>query len=137
MLITEHKKSMSKIEHLPLYAKMYEALKLIYRIIRQFKKEYKFTLGADLQVLSWKVFDGIIFANSLPDSEKLKAIETLSADFDAFKIRFRFAYELKLMGDGKFIEMQHKLEEIGSMIGGWKKWARGAKKSSDGLAKMD
>lgn len=71
----------------------------------------------------WQVMDEIIRTNSLTDIEKRKGIEKISELFDQFKIRFRFAYELGLMTDKKFGSAQKEMEEIGRMIGGWKKWA--------------
>lgn len=113
---------MARYSHLPIYIKTYEFIKLVYQIIKQFRKEYKFTLGADLQKIIWEVMDEIIRVNSLPNSRKKEEIEKISQMFDCFKIRFRFAYEIGLMTDRKFSVAQREIEEIGKMIGGWSRW---------------
>lgn len=114
---------MAQFNHLPIYIKTYEFAKLVYRLVRQFSKEYKYTLGADLQTIIWRVIDEIIKTNSLPNERKKEGIEKISLLFDQFKIRFRFAFEIGLIKDNHFAFAQKQMEEIGKMIGGWGKWA--------------
>src|SRR3989338_10394157 len=114
---------MAQYSHLPIYIKTYEVIKFIYRIVQQFRKEYKYTLGVELQQIIWQVIDEIIRTNSLPDNQKKEGIEKISQLFDKFKIRFRFAYEIGLLTDKKFGIAQKEMEEIGKMIGGWSRWA--------------
>jgi hypothetical protein len=114
---------MAQYNHLPIYIKIYEFIKFIYRVVQQFRKEYKYTLGAELQQIIWQILDEIIVTNSLSDNQKRQGLEKISQLFDKFKIRFRFAYELGLMTDKKFSIAQRGMEEIGRMIGGWRKWA--------------
>ena len=114
---------MAHFEHLPLFVKTYEFIKVVYKIVQQFRKEYKYNLGAELQQIAWQVLDEIITTNSLPDSQKKAGIKKISELFDKFKIRFRLAYELRLMTDKKFAFAQQVMAEIGRMIGGWSGWA--------------
>ncbi len=117
-------RNMAQYCHLPLYIDTYEFVKCVYRIVRQFRKEYKYSLGMELQQIIWQTLDEIIKTNSLPDSQKKVGIEKISLNFDKFKIRLRFAYEIGLITDTKFTTAQQKMEEIGKMIGGWGKWAQ-------------
>jgi len=114
---------MAQYLHLPIYIKTYEFIKFVYRVVQQFRKEYKYTLGTELQQIIWQILDEIIKTNSLPDDQKGTSIEKISQLFDKFKIRFRFAYEIGLMTDKKFGIAQKEIGEIGKMIGGWQRWA--------------
>lgn len=114
---------MAKFSHLPLFIKTYEFIKPVYRLVRQFGKEYKYSLGADLERIIWQMLDEIIRTNSLPNELKGAGIEKISLLFDQFKIRFRFALEIGLMKDRHFAFAQKEMVEIGKMIGGWRKWA--------------
>ena len=114
---------MAQYSHLPIYIKTYEFIKYVYRIIQQFRKEYKYSLGAEIQKILWQILDEVIKTNSLPDSQKITGIREISYLFDKFKIRFRFAYELGLMTSAKFGVAQKEIEEIGKMIGGWSRWS--------------
>ena len=116
-------KNMAQWSHLPRFIKTYEFIKTVYRIVGQFRKEHKYNLGAELQKIIWQTMDEIIKTNSLKDGEKTEGVEKISQLFDMFKIRFRLAYELGLISDKKFGAAQKEMEEIGKMIGGWKKWA--------------
>lgn len=91
--------------------------------MKQFRKEYKYSLGAELEKIIWQILDEIVEANSSPDTEKKVVIQRISGLFDNFKIRFRFAYEIGLIDSGKFGVAQKDMGEIGKMIGGWQKWA--------------
>jgi len=114
---------MAQYAHLPVYVKTYDFAKYTYILVRQFRREYKFTLGTELQGIIWQVLDAIIQANSLAGADKRKGICKISLLFDRFKIRLRFAYEIGLVTDRKFAFAQRMMEEIGRMIGGWQKWA--------------
>lgn len=118
---------MAQFSHLPLYVKTYEFVKLVYRTVKQFRKEYKYTLGMELEKMVWEILDEIIDANSLPDTRKEEAVKNVSRLFDKFKIRFRLAYEVGLIPAKKFGTAQTQMEEIGRMIGGWHKWSQGVK----------
>ena len=113
---------MAQYSHLPIFIKTYEFIKYIYIVIQQFRKEYKYTLGAEIQELIWQILDEVIKTNSLPDSQKREGILKISYLFDKFKVRFRFAYELGLITDHKFGVAQKEIGEIGKMIGGWSRW---------------
>ncbi len=113
---------MAQFSHLPIYIKTYEFIKFVCRVVQQFRKEYKYTLGAELQQIIWQILDEIIKTNSMSDSEKREGIEKISQLFDKFKIRLRFAYEIGLLTDRKFGIAQKEMEEIGKMIGGWSRW---------------
>ena len=115
---------MAQYLHLPIYIKTYNFIKIVHRIVHQFRKEYKYTLGSELLHIIWQILDEIIATNSLPDNEKKEGIEEISQLFDKFKIRFRFAYEAGLVSSTKFGIAQKDIEEIGKMIGGWQKWSK-------------
>lgn len=108
---------------MPLFIKTYDFVKIIYKVVHEFRKEYKHTLGAELQEILLNMLDEIIVANSLPDAEKIKEINKISRLFDRFKIRFRLAFEIGLVSEKKFACEQRRIEEIGRMIGGWRKWS--------------
>lgn len=116
---------MAQYSHLPIYIKTYEFIKSIDHIVRQFRKEYKYTLGFELKQIAWQILDEIIMTNSLLNKDKQQGIERISRLFDRFKIRFRFAYEMGLVPKAKFGSSQKEMEEIGKMIGGWQKWISG------------
>lgn len=115
---------MSNSQHLPLYLKIYQLIKFLYGRIRNFPKQYKYTLGENILNLSWQCLDLVLEVNALPDKEKQPKISDLSVTFDQLKIRLRMAQELNLISKRQFAHIQtNYIKEIGGMIGGWLKWA--------------
>lgn len=113
---------MAQYSHLLIYVKVFNFSKIVYRLIHNFKKEYKYTLGAELQQIILQVLDGIIETNSVLNNKKIEKIEEVSLLFDRFKIRIRLAYELGQISKSKYFFIQKEIEEIGKMIGGWQKY---------------
>ncbi|KPJ55729.1 hypothetical protein AMJ49_06495 [Parcubacteria bacterium DG_74_2] len=115
---------MVQSQHLPLYLKFYQLIKFSYETVRNFPKQYKYTLGGNILGLSWKCLDLVLEANALPNDQKHRKILELSTVFDKLKIRLRMAQEINLISEKQFSHIQtNYLKEIGEMIGGWLKWA--------------
>ncbi|MFH1543473.1 MAG: four helix bundle protein [Patescibacteria group bacterium] len=114
---------MSNLGDLPLYVKTYKLQKYLYLLIRNFKKEYKYTLGQSILECAWEVLDTVVMANILPNDQKAESIRQASASFDRLKIRLRMAHELKLIAYKQYTFIISQNEEIGKMLSGWLKWA--------------
>ena len=115
---------MAKNQQLPLYLKFCQLIKFLYERVRNFPKQYKYTLGKDVLKLSWQCLDLVLEANTLPDKEKYLKILELSTVFDKLKIRLRMAQELSLVSKKQFSHIQtNYIKETGEMIGGWLRWA--------------
>ena len=115
---------MPESQHLPIYIKIYQFVKFLYGMVRNFPKQYKYTLGENILGFSWKCLDLILEANSLPNEKKYQKILELSIVFDKLKVRLRMAQELDLISPGQFTHIQtYYAKETGEMIGGWLKWS--------------
>jgi four helix bundle protein len=107
-----------------LYISMYKLLKYLYLLVRNFRKEYKYTLGQTILECAWYVLDGIISANTVSNYEKAEIICSASASFDQLKTRLRMAHELKLIAHKQYTYVMSQNEEIGKMLAGWYTWAQ-------------
>jgi len=115
---------MTSTQHLPLYLKLYQLIKFLYEPVRNFPKQYKYTLGEDILQLSWQCLDLVLEANALPNERKQPKISELSITFDKLKVRLRMAQELNLISKKQFVHIQtYYIKEVGEMIGGWSRWA--------------
>ena len=104
----------------PLYHKTYQLLKILYGMVKNFPKEHKYSLGAEMIGLTWQCLDLTIEANGLVNNRKAPKISELSAVFDRLKMRVRLAQEIDLLSIGQFAHLQENyLLEIGQEIGGW------------------
>lgn len=115
---------MTDSSKLPLYFKLFQLIKFLYEVVRNFPKEYKYTFGKEILDLAWECLDLVLEANNCTGKEKSLRISKLSVCFDKFKIRLRMATELKLLSEKQFVHLQViYLREIGEMTGGWLKWS--------------
>lgn len=107
-----------------LYHKLYQLIKILYRTVKNFPKEHKYSLGGEILELSWQCLDLTIEANTLPNDRKAPKISELSANFDRLKMRIRMGQEIKLLSPGQFAHLEENyILEIGREIGGWSRWA--------------
>lgn len=112
---------MAKYSHLPIYRETWLLMKDIYGATEQFQKSYKYSLGEEIQARTWNLLDLIVEANSKEGKEEI--LEELSLQFDKLKLRLRFAFEVDQIPEGRFTEIQKRIQEIGKMIGGWLDWS--------------
>ena len=96
-------------------------------MVKNFPKEYKFTLGGDICSLAWECLDLVLEANAAANTKKKEKILALSTSFDKLKLRIRLAQEVNIISVGQFAHIQENyLIEIGRMIGGFLKWSENA-----------
>jgi hypothetical protein len=116
---------MKNTEQLPIYLKIYQLAKFLYKVVENFPKQYKYTLGEDILKNVWKCLDAVVEANFLPNNKKYPKILALSLNFDKLKTRIRMAQEIKAMSAGQFSHIQVQYaKEIGEMVGGWTNWGK-------------
>lgn len=107
-----------------LYHKIYQLIKILYRTIKNFPKEHKYSLGKDILDLAWRCLDLTLEANDMPNEYKKIKISKLSVAFDKLKLRLRMSQEINLISIGQFAHLQENyILPIGKEIGGWQKWA--------------
>ena len=115
---------MSNPNKLPLYLASFKLQKYLYLLVRNFPKEYKYTLGQSILELGWKLLDAVITANNVPNQDKSIKILQISEHFDRLNNRLRMAYELKLISHTSYSHIIATQEETGRMISGWLNWAQ-------------
>jgi hypothetical protein len=109
--------------NLPIYLAMYKLQKYLYIIVKQYPKEYKYTLGNSILEKGQEILDYIIQANILTNKEKASIISSTSVVFDQLKIRLRMSYDLHLISHSRYAFIITQNKEIGNMLNGWLKWA--------------
>jgi len=111
-------------QSMPLYLRLTELLKLEYKLVSNFPKAYKYSLGEEIISLTWNMLDLFIEAQTCPSKrkeDKVVAIRTMVQKNDCLKLRIRFCSELKLASLRQQTKLQQHLTEVGKMIGSWLK----------------
>lgn len=104
--------------------KLYEFYKLIHQDTAKFPKTEKHTLAETIKSKTLKLIDGIWEANSLPLPERLVLLEHLQRTLDLVKLLIRLVYDLGIYQLKGYLYREARLQEIGKMLGVWKKNTR-------------
>jgi len=106
----------------PVLEKMYQFLLWLIPTIEKFPKSQKFLLGDRLQALALDVQELLIEATYSRD--KAAALNRANLNLEKLRILFRLAFDLQLTDARRYEYAARALEEIGRMVGGWRKAGR-------------
>jgi len=106
---------------LPVIEHCLEVYKLWYEYRNNFPKKSRYTLGDKIDSLFIQTLELLFIASYQTKEEKLHSLGLAIKNLDLLKFFIRISWELKLLDNQKFITLSEKLQEIGRMLGGWKK----------------
>lgn len=108
----------------PLYLALFKLIQYLYLLVRNYPKEYKYTLGEDTLKLAWASLDSVVEANSVSNSEKSKYIAKSLSFFYRLKFRLRLASENKIINHKSYAYIIDQSIEINKMLNGWLTWSK-------------
>lgn len=117
---------------LPLYRDTYRLILLIYGAVREFPREYKYSLGQELRRDSMQLVRHIYRANSGSGSARREALERFGDDFELVRLELRLSFDLKLIGLKPFGQITALMESIGKQASGWRRTASPAERNGAG-----
>jgi hypothetical protein len=98
-----------------------EIYKLWHEYLKDFPKISRFSLGSKIDSLFVELIGLLFSASYLSAKEKLPVLSKASNNLDLLKFFLEIAWEMKLLDNKKYITLAEKLNEIGNMLGGWRK----------------
>lgn len=102
------------------------AYKLWHEFVKHFPKTSRYTLGAKIDTVFIELLETLFRASH--QKEKYILIVEANIKLDILKFLIRMSWEIKSLDNKKYIMLSKRLEEVGLMLGGWKKYS--LKKSS-------
>jgi len=84
-------------------------------------KTERFTLGQKISELFILLLEQNFVASFSTPSDKLIILENIIPKFDLLKFFIQIAWENKLIPLERYAEISGRLDEIGRMLGGWRK----------------
>lgn len=90
-------------------------------ILKDFPKVYRYTLGGKIENLFLEFLDILFSSLYLPKDYKLQKLQLAAQKLDSLKFFLQLAWENKYLANDKYIALAEQLEEVGKMIGGWKR----------------
>lgn len=93
----------------------------MYQYLKLFPKKDRYSLGQKLDKLTLYIFEMVIMAGMTSQERKFPYIEKSIVSLDILKILVRLSKDIRALDDKKYLQLSQLLQEIGRMLGGWKK----------------
>ena len=106
---------------MPIIQKLISAYKQWQSFIHHLPKQTRYTLGEKIDLLFIEIFELITTARYLPQNQKSPVIQRASLKLDTLKFFLEISWEIKMIDTKKYILLSKSLDEIGKILGGWKK----------------
>lgn len=102
---------------LPVYRDTYKLILLLFRLTREFPREFKYTLGQDIKHDTMRLVRHIYRANQ--GEGRKEHLQVFADDFELVKLQVRLCHDLKLLNVKSFSEVVVLMDSIGKQISGW------------------
>jgi four helix bundle protein len=98
-----------------------EAYALWFKILTDFPKVHRYNLGGKIEDCFLALLENIFASIYLASDKKYYQLSVAIVKLDGVKFFFQLAWENKCLSNERYAELSEKLNEIGRMLGGWKK----------------
>ena len=98
-----------------------EAFQLWLIIVPHMPRIHRSTIGARIGNAFLDIIETAYHAYYASGNAKIEKITTAMVRLDSMKFLLAIAWENKLIANAPYAELSAKLEEIGKMLGGWKR----------------
>ncbi len=110
---------MAKYDELPVYKASYDLFLEIFRFVKEFDREYKYTIGESLKKETLDLVMLIYKTNSRKDKRLL--LEDAREKMEAVRLIVRLTKDLHQMNIKKFVLLNKKIENVSKQLAGWQK----------------
>ncbi len=110
---------MTIYSHLPVYKASYDLILELFKVIKEFNKEYKYTLGESIKKEAMEMITDIYRANA--SFSKKPHIEKAREKIETIRMFFRLARDLRQVGLKRFVDINEKIENISKQLSAWQR----------------
>lgn len=89
--------------------------------MKLFPKKDRYSLGQKIDTLALTIFEQVIAAGMATQDKKLTLLERAIVSLDLLKILIRLAKDIQALDNKKYLQLEQALQEIGRMLGGWRR----------------
>lgn len=89
--------------------------------LAHFPKAQRFTLGSKIDSIFLDSIELCFLASYSSGNEKIVLVGETISKVDLLKLLLQLAWETKAIDNNKYIHLSELLNEIGKMLGGWKR----------------
>jgi hypothetical protein len=91
------------------------------QLVKDFPKTSRYTLGNKIDDHFLNMLSYVYLAAYQPPNEKIITLTRAITQLDLLKFFFSIAWESQIVANGHYVKMSADIDEIGRMLGGWKK----------------
>lgn len=92
-----------------------------FKLFNDFPKVYRFSLGTKIENYFLELLESIFTSLYLPQDQKIRRLAIAISKLDGVKFFLQLAWENKCMSNDQYALLSEYLQEVGKMLGGWKK----------------
>jgi hypothetical protein len=107
------------VDRLIIYQKLYDVILYAFPILNRMPKNQRFVLAQQIQNALLDAAKLITRANI--ERDKRKTLVELDIVLDQARLLIRVAHDLNLLSHRHYGQMAMRLDEIGRLLGGWRK----------------
>jgi len=90
-------------------------------IQRNMERSARFGIGNKIDVLFLRILELLRKSMYAPINKKVVLLEEVTDHIDSFRFFFQLLWETKLISDKEYISFGSEIENLGKIVGGWKK----------------
>ncbi|MFA5163380.1 MAG: four helix bundle protein [Patescibacteria group bacterium] len=98
-----------------------EAYALWFKALADFPKVYRYNLGGKIEGCFLELLEKIFTTTYLARDRKSDQLSLAIVKLDHLKFFLQLAWESKCLSNKSYADLSTRLDEIGRMLGGWKK----------------
>lgn len=98
-----------------------EAYASWFKILTNFPKVHRYNLGGKIEASFLSLLENTFITAYLSGERKQAQLSVAIIKLDNLKFFLQLAWENKCLANANYTNLSSKLEEIGRMLGGWKK----------------
>ena len=106
---------------LPVLEKSKTMYKKWMEIQRNMERSARFGIGNKIDVLFLRILELLRKSMYAPINKKVVLLEEVTDHIDSFRFFFQLLWETKLISDKEYISFGSEIENLGKIVGGWKK----------------
>ena len=110
---------MARYEHLPIFREAYNLTVHIEKIVRNFSRYHKYTLGKDLRDKSREILEQIVAANNAAEDRATRLLE-LRQELESFKVLVRLCHDSGAFTSTRsYLHVAERITNIAKQNEGW------------------
>lgn len=110
-----------QIKLIPVVLKLKDTYGIWQMYLTHFPKANRFTIGTKIDTLFLEAIESAFLASYTHSSAKMDLLSTSISKIDLVKLLLQLSWEIKALDNKKYIHISERFNEIGKMLGGWKK----------------